>query len=103
MSTVFRYIKVAFHGIIFSNDLPGLGKCAFCSMAFLTMTIKYLLEFFREIYKTLHGTFLGEVFYNNSEACFMGHFKGVQQLFQKILKVCSGTFLEQTKVYLEQF
>ena len=51
MSTVFRYIKVAFllwYHIL--NDLPGLGKCAFCLMAFLTMTIKYLPEFFREIY-----------------------------------------------------
>ena len=53
-----RYIKAAFHGIIFPNDLLGLGKCAFCSMTFLTMTIKYLLELFREIYWTLYGKFL---------------------------------------------
>ena len=26
-------------------------------------------------------------------------FNGVLQLFQKILKVCSGTVLEQTKIY----
>ena len=55
-----RYIniKVAFHGIIFPNDLLGLGKCNYCSMAFLTMIIKYLLELFREIYRTIYGTFL---------------------------------------------
>ena len=34
-----RYIKVAFHGIIFPNDLLGLGKCGFRSMAFLTINI----------------------------------------------------------------
>ena len=45
-----RYIKVAFHGIIFPNDLLGLGKCNYCSMASLTMTIKFLLELCREIY-----------------------------------------------------
>ena len=43
---------------------------------------KYVLELFRDIYKTLNGTFLG-VFYNCSG---------------KILKVCSRSVLEQTKV-----
>ena len=72
-------------------------------MTFLTMTIKYLLELFRDLLNPIYGTFLGEVFYNNSGAfieCFMGPFKrGVLQLFQKILKVCSGSVLEQTKVH----
>ena len=45
----------------------------------------------------------GEVFNNNLGAfieCFMRRFKrGVLQFFQKIIKVCSGLVLEQTKVY----
>ena len=59
---------MALHGMIFPNDLLERGKCAFCSMTFLTMTITIHRDY---------GTFLGEVFYNNSGAfteCFMGHF-----------------------------
>ena len=41
-----------------------------------------VLELYRDIYRTLNGTF----------------FRGVLQLFQKILKVCSKSVLEQTKV-----
>ena len=60
-----RYIKVAFHGIIFPNDLLGIGgKCAFGSMTFLTMTIKYQ----RDLLIHIWDIFCGEVFYNNSGA-----------------------------------
>ena len=80
----FRYNKVAFQGIIFPNDLLGLGEmCPLLNDIPDHGHLKYLPRIIqRHLLNPLWDIF-GEVFYNCS---------------RKFLKVCSGTVLEKTKV-----